>query len=555
MSSERKQVARATWVVSGATMISRVFGYIRDAVIAAYFGTGTSADAFIAAFKVPNFLRRLFGEGALTVSFVPVFTEELERKGEPAAKELASVVFTAFFALLSLITVVGVIFAPQIVWLMVPGFEGVSEKAELTVYLTRVMFPYVLLICLVALAMGILNSTKHFFAPAFAPVLLNVSMIAAAMALTPVVDPPSLALAIGVVAGGVVQLLFQIPFLYKKGYLPRIRVNPSHPGLRKIAFLLLPALFGMAVHTLAVFINSIFASMLREGSVSCFFYADRLMELPLGVFAIAVGTAVLPSMSRQAAKLDFDGLKDTMGFGIKLVLFITLPATAGMVALSEPIINVLFQRGAFDLEATQITAQTLVFFCLGLPFFSILRVVVPVFYSMKDTLTPVLLAVTAVVTTLLCDVLFIGPVEYPEWPIVALLAQKMNITGPLGVGGLALATSVGAMVNCIGLTFILKTRIGRIGGRAIAFSVSRSLLAAAVMGVAVWYPVRFFDFTTDGFGVVKVAALAGIIALGMAVYAGVAAALGSPELQSAVGIFRRKFGRKKATDENAGSGQ
>ena len=545
MKSERKQVARAAGVVGGVTMISRVFGYLRDAVIAWYFGAGTSADAFFAAFRIPNFLRRLFGEGSLTISFVPVFTETLEKKGDRDAKELASICFTVFTMILAVVTVLGVIFAPQIVLLLTPGFKGVADKVELTIFLTRVMFPYALLICLVALSMGVLNSLKHFFAPAFAPVLLNIAMILSAIGLSTVVDPPVLALAIGVVAGGVLQLAFQIPFLRKRGYLPKLVVNFRDPGLLRIALLMLPAMFGLAVHTFAVFLNTIFASLLDEGAVSYLFYADRLMELPLGVFAIAIGTAVLPSMSRQAAHADFDGLKDTLSYALRLVLFIAMPATAGLIALDEPIINVLFQRGAFDYEATRATAQALMYFCFGLPFFSALRVVVPTFYSMKDMRTPVIFAALALVATLICDLLFIGPVHYQGIEIIATLTEKLNVTGPLAHGGLALATSVGAAVNCIGLVVILKRRVGRIGGRKILASFFKSGFAAVIMGVAVGWLASLFDFTTSGITAVKAGGLALCVFAGITVYALIAYLVGNQELKAAINILRSRFSKSE----------
>lgn len=547
--SERKQVARAAGIVGSVTMISRVFGYLRDACIASYFGAGTFADAFIVAFRIPNFLRRLLGEGSLTVSFVPVFTDVLEKKGKNRAKELASVCFTLFSMILAVLTVIGAVFAPQIVMVLAPGYMGVPEKAELTVMLTRVMFPYVLLICMVALAMGILNSLKHFFAPAFAPVLLNVAMILTAVFLSPYVDPPVLALAIGVLIGGVAQLAFQIPFLAKRGYLPRLIFRFNDPELKRIGWLMLPAVFGVAVHSIAMLINTSLASMLKEGANSYLFYADRLMELPLGIFAIAIGTAVLPSMSRQAAHNDFDGLKDTMSYALRLVLFVTLPATAGLIALDVPIINVLFQRGAFTYADTVATSQALTFFCYGLPFFAALRVVVPTFYSMKDTLTPVLLAVAALVTTILCDLMFIGPVQYKQMESFAWLAEHMNVIGPLAHGGLALATSVGAMVNFTGLMIILKGRIGRLGGRKIAKSFVKSAVASEAMGLGVYNLCGLFDFSSNGLSLVKVGALFLCIVAGVGIYCLVAIALGSDELQGVVKILRDRFVKKKAQNQ------
>ncbi len=542
--SERKQVARAAGVVGAMTMISRVFGYLRDAVIATYFGAGAAADAFFVAFRIPNFLRRLFGEGSLTISFVPVFTEALEKEGKERARELASICFTVFSVILALLTLLGIIFAPQIILLLAPGYQGVADKMSLTVLLTRIMFPYTLLICLVALAMGVLNSVKHFFAPAFAPVLLNIAMIFCGIGLYHVMDPPILGLAIGVVAGGVLQLILQAPFLLKKGYFPRIIFRFNDPGLKKIAILMLPAMFGMAVHTFAVFINTIFASLLEEGAVSYLFYADRLMELPLGVFAIAVGAAVLPSMSRQAAHNDFAGLKDTLSYAIRLVMFVSLPAAAGLIALSHPIVNVLFQRGEFDLAATQATAKTLIFFCAGLPFFAALRVIVPTFYSMKNTVTPVIFAAIALFVTLVCDLLFIGPVQYTDIALLAFLTENLNVTGPLGYGGLALATSVGAMVNCLGLIVLLKGKVGGLGGGKIALSFIKSAVASIFMGIIVWIIAGWFDFDTDDFNVVKTMGLIISITCGVLAYALMGYILKSVELTAMLKILKNFFAKK-----------
>lgn len=548
--SERKHVVKAAGVVGAVTMISRVFGYVRDAVIASYFGAGMAADAFFVAFRIPNLLRRLFGEGSMTISFVPVFTEALEKDGKERAKELASICFTVFSAILAFLTVLGVIFSPFIIQILAPGFEGElykgdSSKMDLTILLTRIMFPYSLLICLVALAMGVLNSVKHFFAPAFAPVLLNLAMIACGIGLYYFIDPPILGLAIGVVAGGVLQLILQVPFLIKKGYFPKIIFRLDDPGLRTIALLMLPAMFGMAVHTFAVFINTIFASLLEEGAVSYLFYADRLMELPLGVFAIAIGTAVLPSMSRQAAHNDFEGLKDTLSYATRLVTFICFPAAIGLIALSEPIVNVLFQRGAFNFAATTATAKALVFFCVGLPFFAILRIIVPTFYSMKNTKTPVLFAALSLLVTLICDLLFIGPIKSTDMELLAYLTENLNVTGPMGYGGLALATSVGAMFNCIGLMIVLKRKVGRMGGTKIAVSFARTAVASLGMGVVVWFVVGLFDFTTNGFSALKTMGLFAAVASGIVAYVLFAYLLKSNELGSALGTIKARFAGRK----------
>ena len=337
-SRENAKVAKAAGIVGLATMLSRVFGFIRDMVVAGFFGAGIVTDAFFVAFRIPNLLRRLLGEGSLTVSFVPVFTEYLNRKSREEAFELASIAFTLLSVILVAVSIAGVVFSPLIVTAMAPGFTRVPVQYELAVFLNRLMFPYIFFISLVALCMGILNSLRHFAAPALSPVVLNLSMILATLTLRDFFREPILALVVGVMAGGVLQLMMQWPFLVRLG----VRLKPDfrfrHPGIRRIGLLMLPAVFGAAVYQINVFIGTILASLLPGGSVSYLYYADRIVELPLGVFAIAVGTATLPSFSEQISKGNFEELKKTIAFSLRLILFITIPAMIALIALREPII-------------------------------------------------------------------------------------------------------------------------------------------------------------------------------------------------------------------------
>jgi len=299
--SENSRVARAAGVVGMATMLSRIFGFLRDMIVAGLFGAGLTTDAFFVAFRIPNLLRRLLAEGSLTVSFVPVFTEYLRNRTRKEALDLADIVFTALSILLVAVSLLGVLFSPLIVTVMAPGFVKMPAQYDLAVFLTRMMFPYIFLISLVALCMGILNSLRHFAAPALAPVVLNLAMILAALTLRGFFREPITALAIGVMAGGVLQLVMQWPFLVRMG----VRLKPNfhfrHPGVKRIGLLMLPAAFGAAIYQINIFIGTILASFLPTGSVSYLYYADRIVELPLGVFAIAVGTATLPSFSEQVA--------------------------------------------------------------------------------------------------------------------------------------------------------------------------------------------------------------------------------------------------------------
>nr|MBP7343097.1 murein biosynthesis integral membrane protein MurJ [Syntrophaceae bacterium] len=338
--SENTKVAQAAGIVGAATMVSRVFGVVRDMVIAAFFGATWMTDAFWVAFRIPNMLRRLLGEGSLTVSFVPVFTEYLHKKTREEALDLASNALSILSVILALISVLGILLSPVIVGLIAPGFIAHPEQFELAVFLNRLMFPYIFFIALVALCMGILNSFRHFIAPALSPVMLNIAMIAATLGLRDFFAQPVMALAAGVLAGGVLQLAMQWPALRKYGIRFRFRFSLRHPGIRQIGALMLPAILGAGVGTINVFVGTILASLLPAGSVTYLFYADRIMEFPLGIFAIAIGTAALPSFSKHVAAGRTDELKSGISFSLRLMLFLTIPSMAALMALNAPIISV-----------------------------------------------------------------------------------------------------------------------------------------------------------------------------------------------------------------------
>jgi putative peptidoglycan lipid II flippase len=343
--SSPPNISGAAGVISFFTLISRILGLVRDMVIAALFGSGLAADAFFVALRIPNLLRRLFAEGSLTIAFIPVFTEYLTLRSKDEAFELARIVLTLLSLILVIITVMGVIFAPFIVHLQAFGFGTSSGKYELTVLLTRITFPYVLLIGLVAFFMGVLNSLRHFAAPAAAPILLNVGIIVAAFFISPALSEPITGVAMGVIVGGMMQVALQIPWALKAGlkFLPAWQ--PLHPAVRRIFWLMLPAVFGSAVYQLNQFVGTLLASFLQEGSVSWLYYADRLVQFPLGIFAIAIATAALPSLSGNAARKDFARFQETVDDGLRLVFFIVLPAMAGLFILGKPIVVLFFERG------------------------------------------------------------------------------------------------------------------------------------------------------------------------------------------------------------------
>ncbi|OHE18668.1 MAG: murein biosynthesis integral membrane protein MurJ [Syntrophobacterales bacterium GWC2_56_13] len=523
--SESSRVVRAAGIVGIATMLSRIFGFLRDMVVAGFFGAGLTTDAFFVAFRIPNLLRRLLAEGSLTVSFVPVFTEYLRNKTREEALELANITFTALSIILAVVSLSGVLFSPLIVTIMAPGFVKTPVQYELAVFLTRLMFPYIFLISLVALCMGILNSLRHFAAPALSPVALNLTMILAALTLRGFFREPIFALAVGVMAGGILQLAIQWPFLVKMG----VRLKPDfhfrHPGVRRIGMLMLPATFGAAIYQINVFIGTILASLLPTGSVSYLYYADRIVELPLGVFAIAVGTATLPSFSEQVALGKMEELKRTIAFSLRLILFITIPATVALIALRVPIIFVLFQRGAFDAQAALLTAQALLFYSVGLWAFSVIRIIVAAFYSLQDTKAPMKAAIVALVVN---------------------IAFSVALMFPLKHGGIALATSIASVVNVGMLWVILKRRIGTMLDGEFYRSVGKTVLASLAMWGVILLIGLIYPWQMSGAFSTRLIHLLLCMAGGGAAFFAAAFLLRSSEILITLGsLSRRIAGRGK----------
>ncbi len=511
--NEDELVTRAAGIVGIFTFLSRILGLVRDILIANFFGSGMAADAFFVAFRIPNLLRRLFAEGSFSVSFIPVFTEYLQNRSKEEAFFLARVVLTFLVLILTVVTIAGIIFSPLIVRIIAPGFGGMGEKYALTVLLTRIMFPYIFLVSVLALFMGILNSLKHFSAPAIAPVFLNLSMIAALLFLSSYMKEPTVGLALGVIGGGILQVALQIPFLMGKGVSLVPKWNPGHPALKRIGVLMLPIIFGSAIYQINQLVGTLLASLLREGSISYLYYADRLVQFPLGVFAIAISTAVLPSLSREAADGDLDRLRKTLSHALRLTMFITIPAMVGLILLGEPIITLLFQRGAFDSFTTIMTARALLYYSLGLWAFAALRVFVSAFYSLQDTKTPVKVAVVAMLVNIIFSVILMRT--------------------PLEHGGLALALSLASTLQLFMLIFLLRKRLGGIEGRAIISSILRSFLCSFIMGVCIYFlALKIFvgNLTQGVFG--PAIGLFVTIGAGVVIYIISAKILGCQELSS-----------------------
>ena len=522
--SEKKNIARAAGVLGAATMLSRIMGMTRDMVVSRLFGAGLATDAFFAAFQIPNMLRRFFAEGALTAAFVPTFSEWYSNKGEKETQALANVCFTVLTLAMAALTAAGMVFSPQLVHLMFPGFAANPEKVATTILLNRLMFPYIFFVSLVALCMGILNTVRHFFTPAISTVFLNISMILSALLLHDRFQVPIVSLAVGVLIGGVVQLALQLPVLYKKGFPIRPNFDFRHPALRRIALLMGPSIFGLGVYYLNVAVGSILASLLPEGSVSYLYYAQRLFEFPQGIFTVSVAQAVLPSMSRQAAAGDMDALKESLAYGIRLTLFITIPAMAGLFCCATPIFSLLFMGGAFGFAKAVNCGVALQYYALGLTFVALVRVLVPAFYALKDTRTPVVIAFTAFVLNLLFSLALMGPLRH---------------------GGLALASSLSALGNMVLLLWFLRKKIGPFGGRAIALSGVKGGVASIPMAAAVYGILLLGDWSRLGGKLAKGGVLGAAVLAGIAIFLAAAHLLACEEARDVTGLLRKKILRRK----------
>ncbi len=426
---------KALAAVSSMTLLSRILGFARDTIIARIFGAGAYTDAFFVAFKIPNLLRRLFAEGAFSQAFVPILAEYKNRQGHDATKQLVSQVGSALTLALVAVALLGIVAAPWVAYVSAPGFHADPDKFALTVTLLRITFPYIVFISLVALAAGILNTWSRFSVPAFAPVLLNVAMIGAALWLAPHVDPPVLALGWGVALGGVLQLAWMLPHLAKIDMLPRPTRHFDDPGVKRILKLMAPATLGVSVAQISLLINTIFASFLTTGSVSWLYYADRLMEFPTGMLGVALGTILLPSLSKHYADNSPAEYSRLLDWGLRLTLLLALPSAAALAVLAVPLIATLFHYGAFTAHDVGMTQQALIAYSLGLLGLILVKVLAPGFYARQNIRTPVKVAIFTLIVTQLMNLAFIFP---------------------LGHAGLALAIGLGACLNAGLLLHLLK---------------------------------------------------------------------------------------------------
>lgn len=457
---------KALATVSSMTLVSRVLGFVRDTVIARAFGAGLATDAFFVAFKIPNLLRRLFAEGAFAQAFVPILAEYKNRRGEADTRLLVDHVAGLLALALFVVSVLGVLAAPFIVQLSAPGFAADAQKFELTTALLRVTFPYIFFISLVSLAGGILNTYSRFSVPALTPALLNISFIVFALWLAPYFDPPVQALAWAVFCGGVLQLAFQVPHLWRLGLLPRFRLDFGDEGVWRVVRQMGPAVFGVSISQISLLINIIFASFLVSGSVSWLYYADRLMEFPTGLLGVALGTVLLPSLAKHHADAAPDEYARLLDWGLRLTLMLALPAAVALAILAVPLITTLFQYGEFSAHDVQMTRQALVAYSVGLLGLILVKVLAPGFYARQNIRTPVKIALLALAATQAMNFAFVVPLQH---------------------AGLALAIGLGACLNA-GLLY-RQLRVHGIytpqpGWRAF---LSRIAVAIAVMAACLWF--------------------------------------------------------------------
>ncbi|PZP25385.1 murein biosynthesis integral membrane protein MurJ [Pseudomonas kuykendallii] len=491
--------------VSSLTMVSRVLGFVRDTIMARIFGAGVATDAFVVAFKLPNLLRRIFAEGAFSQAFVPILAEYKSQRGDEAARTFVAYVSGLLTLVLALVTALGVLAAPWVVWISAPGFADDAQRFELTSSLLRVTFPYILLISLSSLAGAILNTWNRFAVPAFVPTLLNLSMIFFAVFLTPYFDPPVMALGWAVLAGGLLQLLYQLPHLRKIGMLVLPRLNLRDSGVWRVMRQMGPAILGVSVAQVSLIINTAFASFLPTGSVSWMYYADRLMELPTGVLGVALGTILLPALSKTHALGDRGEYSRLLDWGLRLCLLLALPCALALAIIAEPLTASLFQYGAFSGHDAAMTQRALIAYSIGLVGLILIKILAPGFYARQNIRTPVRIAIFILVVTQLMNLAFVVPLRH---------------------AGLALAISLGACLNA-GLLYwqMRKQRMFDLQPGWMPFLV-KLVVAVGVMCGVLLAGIQLLPGWDQGDMPVRLLRLGVLVAAGVLAYFGSLALLG-----------------------------
>jgi putative peptidoglycan lipid II flippase len=496
---------KALATISGLTLVSRILAFMRDVLIARIFGAGMATDAFFVAFKLPNLLRRMFAEGAFSQAFVPIFGEYKNRRGHDDTKILVDHVTTMLALILFLVTLVGIVAAPILVYISAPGFVKDAEKFQLTVQLLRITSPYIFFISLVAVAAGILNTYNKFWVPAFAPVLLNACFIIGALWLAPYFEPPILVLAWAVFVAGIIQLAFQIPFLKKIGMLPSFRFSLKDEGMWRVIKQMGPAIFGVSIAQLSLIINTIFASFLVAGSVSWLYYADRLMEFPTGLLGVAIGTILLPSLSKCHANNDPQEYSKLLDWGLRMTIMLTLPAALALGLTAVPLLATFFQHGEFSAHDVLMSRSALVGYSVGLIGMILVKILAPGFYARQDIRTPVKIGIVTLVATQLMNLLFIGWIQH---------------------AGLALSIGLGACLNsAILFYFLRKHGIYQPEPGWLKF-FAKVAVAMVALGLVLWFGMGEERQWLENHGWSRIFHLIGLVVGGVTVYFGVLWAMG-----------------------------
>jgi putative peptidoglycan lipid II flippase len=516
-----RDLAHSATLAGIATLTSRILGLVRETVLAALFGAGNDMDAYLVAFRIPNLTRDLFAEGAMSSAFVPTFTHELTRAGKPTAWRLASNVMTTVLVGTTVVAAAGMLFARPLVEAYAGDFAAVPGKIELTVTLARVMLPFLVLVSAAAVMMGMLNSLHHYFVPSLSPAMFNVASIVCAIALVPLMPalglPRVLALAIGVLIGGIGQVLVQWPSLSAEGFRYRPMLHLREPGLVRVLVLMGPGTLGLAATQVNLFVNTQLATSQGTGAVSWLNYAFRLMYLPIGLFGVSIATAVLPQAARRAALGDIAALRDTVTRGLALMLAVNIPAMFGLIVLSEPIVRLLFEHGRFVHADTVATAYALRLYAAGLVGYSMVRILSPVFYAIGRSRVPVVVSVVSIAVNLSLNLLLVRA---------------------MGVGGLALGTSIAALLNAVVLLALMRNELGRIGAGYLSRTIARTAVAATMMAMTA-YAVEHVLFHGGGHLIDAVRLLASIGA-GIGVLVIAARLLRIAEFDEAIAMLRER---------------
>jgi putative peptidoglycan lipid II flippase len=519
------RLARSAGLIGLATMSSRVLGLARDLALAHVFGASHDMDAYTVAFRIPNLLRDLFAEGAMSAAFVPTFTRLLTLDGKAAAWRLGNLVITALLLATGTLVLLGMAFTWPLVTFAAGDYASVPGKQELAVSLARVMFPFLTLIAIAVGFMGMLNSLRRFFVPAFSPAMFNVGTLATMAVLIPVFRTqgirPIFAVAVGTLVGGVGQVVVQWPLLRREGFRYRPMIDFRDPGLREILTLMGPGTIALAAVQINVLINTMLATSQGEGAVSCLNYAFRVMYLPIGLFGLSIATAAIPSLSQDAARNDWAGMRGTLSSALRMMLMLNVPATLGLVALATPIVALLFEHGSFTAEATAGTAAAVICYAPGLIGYSAIKLAVPTFYALHDSRTPVVVGATSVVFN---------------------IALNLILVRLLGFRGLALGTSASALFNAALLMWLLRRKLGGIDGRRVSLAFAKVALAAAFMAAVAWGGERWLEVMAPGHALtLKLIRVAASIGIGMGGLALAARALRIAEFDEALRAIAARF--------------